>query len=93
MSFRPFEVEGSFSAEHACVVEHGRGSEESDTDDGDEGLDEHGSSFLVESNLLIIGSVKYAQKPITRVWVIGESCGLNQSSDMLSRYTALLRYA
>lgn len=62
MSFGPFEIEGSFSAEHACVVEHGRGSEESDTDDGDEGLGEHGSSFLVESNLLIIGTVKNAQK-------------------------------
>ena len=62
MSFRPFEVEGSFSAEHACVVEHAGCSEESDTDDGDEGLDEHDGSFLVESNLLIIGTVINAQK-------------------------------
>lgn len=45
MSFRPFEIEGSFSAEHACVVEHGRNSEESDTDEGDEGLGEHDGSF------------------------------------------------
>ena len=92
MSFRPFEIEGSFSAEHACVVEHGRGSEESDADDGDEGLGEHGSSFLVESNLLIIGTVKNAQKPIHRVRCIGESCGLNQSSYMLISNSTLSRY-
>ena len=71
------------SAERACVVEHVRGSEESDTDEGDEGLGEHGSSFLVESNLLIIGTVINAQKPITRVWVIGESC--ESEDDVTSR--------
>ena len=48
------------SAEHACVVKHGRCSEENNTDDSDEGLGEHGSSFLVESNLLIIRTVKNA---------------------------------
>ena len=52
----------SASAEQPRVVERGGGSEESDTDDGDEGLDEHGSSFLVESNLLIIGTVKNVRK-------------------------------
>lgn len=53
------------SAEHACIVKHGRCSEENNTDDSDEGLGEHGSSFLVESNLLIIRTVKNAQKSIT----------------------------
>ncbi len=36
MSFRPARMKVPFSAEHACVVEHGRNSEESDTDEGDE---------------------------------------------------------
>lgn len=64
MSFRPFEVEGSFSAEHACVVEHGRNSEESDTYEGDEGLGEHDGSFR-EVLLLIMDRVDFAKKPIT----------------------------
>lgn len=61
MSFRPFEVEGSFSAEHACVVEHGRNSEESDTNEGDEGLGEHDGSFQ-EVLLLIILPADFARK-------------------------------
>lgn len=61
MSFRPFEVEGSFSAEHACVVEHGRNSEESDTDEGDEGLGEHDGSFR-EVLLLIMDRVDFVYK-------------------------------
>lgn len=61
MSFRPFEIEGSFSAEHACVVEHGRNSEESDTDEGDEGLGEHDGSFR-EVLLLIILPADFARK-------------------------------
>lgn len=61
MSFRPFEIEGSFSAEHACVVEHGRNSEESDTDEGDEGLGEHDGSFR-EVLLLIMDPVNSARK-------------------------------
>lgn len=64
MSFRPFDIEGSFSAEHACVVEHGRNSEESDTDEGDEGLGEHDGSFR-EVLLLIMDPVNSARKAYT----------------------------